>query len=149
MWTKHVPDYCLSMTDILFINPNQILYMLISCLNCLILHSNNRLYALKQTCKFTYRPILQKELFLAQDIKGVKACQVQFPLGYLKTLILKFLPFWVFSPHWQVKYKTSEISPKCYVRKLFNATFQHKHNYIVSMTLQISDQGSRAGGSVW
>ena len=93
MRTKHLPDYCLGMTDILFINPNQILYMFISYVKCLMLHSNNRLYALKQTCKFTYRPILQKELFLAQEIKGVKACQVWFPLGYLKTLILKFLPF--------------------------------------------------------
>ena len=46
-----------------------------------------------------------------------------------------------------VKYKTSEISPKCYVTKLLTE-FQRKHNYVVSMTLQISGQGSWAAGSV-
>ena len=38
-----------------------------------------------------------------------------------------------------VKYKTSEISPKYYIPKSL-AMFQRKHNYVVSMTLQISDQ---------
>ena len=71
----HLFYYLIGMTDILFISPNQILYMFISCVNCLMLRSNNRSYALKQTCKFTYRPILQKDLFLTQDIKGVKAWQ--------------------------------------------------------------------------
>ena len=41
-----------------------------------------------------------------------------------------------------VKYKTSEISPK-----IVN-TFQRKHDYVVSMTLQINGQGSWAVGSV-
>ena len=63
------------MTDILFITPNQILCIFIICINCLMLCINDMSYALKQTCKCTYRPILQKVLFLAQDIKGVKACQ--------------------------------------------------------------------------
>ena len=46
-----------------------------------------------------------------------------------------------------VKYKTSEISPKCYVTKLLTQ-FQHKHNYVVSITLQISGQGSWVAGNV-
>ena len=46
-----------------------------------------------------------------------------------------------------VKYKTSEISPKCYVTKLLTE-FQRKHNYVALMTLQISGQGSWAAGSV-
>ena len=46
-----------------------------------------------------------------------------------------------------VKYKTSEISPKC-CHKIVNTMFQRKHNYVVSMTLQISGQGSWAAASV-
>ena len=46
-----------------------------------------------------------------------------------------------------VKYKTSEISLKC-CHKIVNTMFQCKHNYVVSMTLQISGQGSWAAASV-
>ena len=46
-----------------------------------------------------------------------------------------------------VKYKTCEISPKCYVTKSLTQRF-NINNHVVSMTLQISGQGSRATGSV-
>ena len=41
----HLFYYLIGMTDILFITPNQILYMSISCVNCLT--RSNRSYALK------------------------------------------------------------------------------------------------------
>ena len=70
----------------LFITRKQRLHMFISCVNRLMLGSNNRSYALKQTCKFYLQVIILVPVtfFLPPDIGGLNARR------YLSLLVSAF-----------------------------------------------------------
>ena len=88
-----------------------------------MLRSNNRSYAFKQTCKFylqanfTKTPFLSTRHSSSQDMPGVIS-PWPFKHGHFESpLVLD-----IFSTL-SVKYKTSEISPKCYVTKSLTQRF--------------------------